>query len=46
MKILEAKFMQNFIKAIEKLIIKDVVDFADKKISLTKKCIKTPCETK
>lgn len=40
------KFMQNFIKAIEKLVIKDVVDFADKKISLTKKCIKTPCETK
>ena len=40
------KFMQNFIKAIEKLVIKDVVDFADEKISLTKKCIKTPCETK
>lgn len=34
--------MQNFIKAIEKLVIKDVVDFADEKISLTKKCIKTP----
>ena len=39
-------FIENFIKAIEKLVIKDVVDFADEKISLTKKCIKTPCETK
>lgn len=35
-------FIENFIKAIEKLVIKDVVDFADEKISLTKKCIKTP----
>ena len=39
-------FIENFIKAIEKLVIKDVVDFTDKNISLTKKCIKTPCKTK
>ncbi|MCZ6169166.1 restriction endonuclease subunit S [Campylobacter ureolyticus] len=43
---IDFNFIENFIKAIEKLVIKDVVDFADEKISLTKKCIKTPCETK
>lgn len=43
---IDFNFIENFIKAIEKLVIKDVVDFADEKISLTKKCIKTPCKTK
>lgn len=32
--------MENFIKAIQKLVIKEVVNFADKKIKLTKKCVK------
>lgn len=32
-------FMQNFIKAIEKLVIKDVVLWADKKIEATKNVI-------
>ena len=32
-------FMENFIKAIEKLVIKDVVLWADKKIEATKKVI-------
>ena len=33
------EFMENFIKAIEKLVIKDVVLWADKKIEKTKKVI-------
>ena len=32
-------FMENFIKAIEKLVIKDVVLWADKKIEATKKVV-------
>lgn len=33
------EFMENFIKAIEKLVIKDVVLWADKKIEATKKVV-------
>ena len=33
-------FMENFIRAIEKLVIKDVVIYTDKKINLTKKVCK------
>ena len=36
---IDYKFMENFIKAIEKLVIKDVVLWADKKIEATKKVI-------
>ena len=36
---IDYEFMENFIKAIEKLIIKDVVLWADKKIEATKKVI-------
>jgi len=31
--------MENFIKAIEKLVIKDVVQWTDKKIEATKKVV-------
>ena len=36
---IDYEFMENFIKAIEKLVIKDVVLWADKKIEATKKVI-------
>ena len=36
---IDYEFMENFIKAIEKLAIKDVVLWADKKIEATKKVI-------
>ena len=36
---IDYKFMEDFIKVIEKLIIKDVVIWADKKIRLTKQLI-------
>ena len=36
---IDYKFMENFIKAIEKLVIKDVVLWADKKIEATKKIV-------
>ena len=36
---IDYEFMENFIKAIEKLVIKDVVLWADKKIESTKKVI-------
>lgn len=36
---IDYEFMENFIKAIEKLVIKDVVLWADKKIEATKKVV-------
>ena len=36
---IDYEFMENFIKAIEKLVIKDVVLWADKKIEATKNVI-------
>lgn len=33
-------FMQNFISAVQKLVIKDVVLYVDKKIATTKEVIK------
>ena len=36
---IDYKYMENFIKAIEKLVIKDVVLWADKKIETTKNVI-------
>ena len=31
-------YMETFVRAVQKLVIKDVVDFATKRISVTKKC--------
>jgi len=36
---IDYEFMENFIKAIEKLVIKDVVQWTDKKIEATKKVV-------
>ena len=38
--------MQDFISAVQKLVIKDVVQYADKKIGATKKVLKNKTEYK
>nr|WP_315103612.1 restriction endonuclease subunit S [uncultured Catonella sp.] len=36
----DTEFMENFIRVVEKLVIKDVVDWLDKKIEATKQVVK------
>ena len=33
-------YMETFMRAVQKLVVKDVADFASKRISVTKKCVK------
>ena len=33
-------YMETFMRAVQKLVVKDVADYAAKRISATKKCVK------
>ena len=39
----DCRYMETFMRAVQKLVVKDVADLAAKRISATKKCVKGGC---